>query len=33
MDKNNTGDIQIIEHPIWTQVSYDEDGNELKYEK
>lgn len=31
--KNNTGDIQIIEHPIWTQVSYDEDGNELKYEK
>lgn len=31
--KNNTGDIQIIEHPIWTQVSYDEEGNELKYEK
>ena len=31
--KNNTGDIQIIEHPIWTQTSYDEDGNELKYEK
>ena len=31
--KNNTGDVQIIEHPIWTQVSYDEDGNELKYEK
>lgn len=31
--KNNTGDIQIIEHPIWTQVSYNEDGNELKYEK
>ena len=30
---NNTGDIQIIEHPIWTQVSYDEEGNELKYEK
>ena len=31
--KNNNGDVQIIEHPIWTQVSYDEDGNELKYEK
>lgn len=31
--KNNTGDVQIIEHPIWTQVSYDEEGNELKYEK
>lgn len=31
--KNNTGNIQIIEHPIWTQVSYDEEGNELKYEK
>lgn len=31
--KNNSGDVQIIEHPIWTQVSYDEDGNELKYEK
>ena len=31
--KNNTGDIQIIEHPIWTQISYDEEGNELKYEK
>lgn len=31
--KNNIGDIQIIEHPIWTQVSYDEEGNELKYEK
>ena len=31
--KNNSGDIQIIEHPIWTQVSYDEEGNELKYEK
>lgn len=31
--KNNTGDIQIIEHPIWTQASYDEEGNELKYEK
>lgn len=31
--KNNNGDIQIIEHPIWTQTSYDEDGNELKYEK
>lgn len=31
--KNNSGDVQIIEHPIWTQVSYDEEGNELKYEK
>lgn len=31
--KNNNGDVQIIEHPIWTQVSYDEQGNELKYEK
>lgn len=31
--KNNNGDVQIIEHPIWTQVSYDEEGNELKYEK
>lgn len=31
--KNNNGDVQIIEHPIWTQTSYDEDGNELKYEK
>lgn len=31
--KNNNGDMQIIEHPIWTQVSYDEEGNELKYEK
>lgn len=31
--KNNNGGVQIIEHPIWTQVSYDEDGNELKYEK
>lgn len=31
--KNNTGDVQIIEHPIWTQTSYDEEGNELKYEK
>ena len=31
--KNNSGDVQIIEHPIWTQTSYDEDGNELKYEK
>lgn len=31
--KNNNGDVQIIEHPIWTQASYDEDGNELKYEK
>lgn len=31
--KNNSGDVQIIEHPIWTQVSYDEGGNELKYEK
>lgn len=31
--KNNNGDVQILEHPIWTQTSYDEDGNELKYEK
>lgn len=31
--KNNNGDVQIIEHPIWTQASYDEEGNELKYEK
>ena len=31
--KNNSGDVQIIEHPIWTQVSYNEEGNELKYEK
>lgn len=31
--KNNNGDVQIIEHPIWTQTSYDEDCNELKYEK
>lgn len=31
--KNNNGDVQIMEHPIWTQVSYDEEGNELKYEK
>ena len=31
--KNNNGDVQIIEHPIWTQVSYEEEGNELKYEK
>lgn len=31
--KNNSGDVQIIEHPIWAQVSYDEEGNELKYEK
>lgn len=31
--KNNNGDVQIIEHPIWTQTSYDENGNELKYEK
>lgn len=31
--KNNNGDVQIIEHPIWTQVSYDGEGNELKYEK
>lgn len=31
--KNNSGDVQIIEHPIWTQASYDEEGNELKYEK
>ena len=31
--KNNNGDVQIIEHPIWTQVSYNEEGNELKYEK
>lgn len=31
--KNNSGDVQIIEHPIWIQVSYDEEGNELKYEK
>lgn len=31
--KNNNGDVQIIEHPIWTQVSYDDEGNELKYEK
>ncbi len=31
--KSNTGDVQILEHPIWTQVSYDDEGNELKYEK
>lgn len=31
--KNSTGDVQILEHPIWTQVSYDDEGNELKYEK
>lgn len=31
--KNNSGDVQIIEHPIWTQASYDEEGDELKYEK
>lgn len=31
--KNNTGDVQILEHPIWTQISYDDEGNELKYEK
>lgn len=31
--KSSTGDVQILEHPIWTQVSYDDEGNELKYEK
>lgn len=30
---SNFGDVQIIEHPLWTKSYIDDDGNEVSYEK